>query len=290
MWDNLDFSEQLGAVQLGFSKNTWDCYMDHYRSLTWDELRSKHAAYHSYLALGWTRIQWDGDAVYPASDDRWWGHLADAERAAANGLCYFEANWNGVDMNPNPSFFPYPVPAFRYVPFGRLSPPGQRAARSVMGYTAASWNLLHSSPVERGEAFYDLSREQREWASARGLYAHTWNCHINHFNSYSWSGFYGDFKVAVEALGWTAASWDAEPAVTWPASEGQDWIDLTPRERAAATMLCYFAEAWDGVAITEWFDATVGAVVSPDGPLPAGIDMSFFAEKRRGPHGAGIFH
>jgi len=296
-WDELYYVEQLGAVQLGFNKNTWDCFMDHYRSLTWDQLRAaRPAVYQSYWTLGWTRAQWDGDAAYPTSDDKWWAELTDRERTAANALCYFEANWDGVDMNPNPSFFPYPLPEAlvraRYLPFGRLSPQDQRAARTVMGYTAASWNLLHTSPIERNTVFYDLSREQREWASDRGLYSHTWNCHMHHFNSFSWGGFHGRFRVAVETLGWSAGSWESEPDHAIPASEGKDWSELSPRERAAATMLCYFAEAWDGVPVTEWFDADGGAntAVSPGGALPAGIDMSLFAEARRGPRGGAVFH
>ena len=98
------------------------------------------------------------------------------------------------------------------------------------------------------------------------------------FNEYYWNGFYGDFKVAIETLGWTVDSWDYSTSDP-PATESKSWEELSNEERAAATLLCYFRETWDDVPITEYFDyeKEVNMVLSPDGSMLEDIDMSIFA-------------
>lgn len=286
-WIGLDFDERRGAIQLGYNKNTWDCFIDHYRSWTWDQLRLTNVdAYLSAMELGWTRTLWDnydgrGDDK-PESDDKWWANLTDEEQIAANGLCYFRENWDQTDMNPNPGYFPHPLPAFRYVPWRELSADVRRTAREGLGYIRETWNAVDSNPLEASDTFFDLNLEQQAAAQDLGFYPHTWDCHMNHFNSFYWNGFYGDAKVAVETLGWTAVSWDySDETLPGPATESKDWSELSSGERAAATVLCYFGEIWDDIPITEWYDYEEGVntAVSLYGPMPQDIDMSIF---RRG--------
>jgi len=276
-WTDLTPTERAGATQLGYYENVWDCFVDHYKSWTWDRLRTDNAfAHENAKELGWTRTSWDGSGT-PESDNKWWGDLTDAEQSAANALCYFEENWNQIDMNPNPSFFPHPLPEFRYIPWSELSVPARRTARDSLDYTQNSWNLAESNPLETSAAFYDLNLRQQEGANALGFYPHTWDCHVNHFNAYYWMGLHDDLKLAVETLGWIEDSWD-HPTSQAPVSEIKDWSELSSKERAAATMLCYFHEVWDDVPITEWYDYETGVntAVSPDGPMPEDIDMSIF--------------
>lgn len=252
-WGDLDFNERIGAIQLGYDKNTWECFVHHYQSYTWGQLNV--VAQEGARALGWTQALWDGGGG-PDSDDKWWGELTEAERSGANGLCYFEDNWNQIDMNPNRSFFPHPPPDFRYVPWMELSTVARGTAEDGMDYAMDTWNVLDTNPLEASRAFYDLDVSQRDAANSLGFYPHSWDCFINHFNAISWKFFYGDTKLAVETLGWTVESWDrSAPA---PASEGKAWDELSPRERAAATRICYFREIWDNVAITEWYDYEKG--------------------------------
>ena len=258
--------------------------MDHYRSLTWDRLKGLTDVHQSYKALGWTRGHWESGSSNPESEDRWWEQLTFGQKTAANDICYFQDNWNAIDMNPNPSFFPHPLPEFRYVPWSELLDMEKGTASRMLNYTKDSWNLLQSNSLEIDETFYGLGSQQREGANELGFYPHTWDCHMNHYNAYYWKGFYGEMKLAIEALGWTVQSWDY--AISEPATESQDWKELTAKQRAAATMLCYFREVWDDVPITEWYDYEKGVntAVSPDGPMPVDIDMSIFVEARSHGH------
>ena len=270
-WNDLDTNEQDGASKLGFSRDTWDCFLNHYSSYTWDELPT--AAKLNHRILGWTRIRWDTQDR-PPSEGKWWHELTSAEQSAASGVCYFEANWDSVDMNPNPSYFPIaPPPMFRYVPWSDLPPTSKQIAASKMHYNKQSWNELSGSfSFENGvesNNFYDLDPDERDGASEIGYWPQVWDCHINHWDSWYWKSFYGDMKIAVEALGWTKDSWDN--GINEPDTEEKDWADLTPREKAGATMLCYFDKIWDGDILAEWH-----LHLSFDGPLPAGIDMTIF--------------
>ena len=112
-----------------------------------------------------------------------------------------------------------------------------------------------------------------------GYYPHMWDCHVNHWDSWYWKSFYGELEIAVKALGWTQNSWDN--GINEPDTENKVWAQLTPTEKAGATMLCFFDKTWDGIEdITQWYDfeRSVNTAISFDGPLPEGIDMSIFEQ------------
>ena len=104
-WDYLTTDEQVGATQLGFTKESWDCFIDHYSSAYWAELVAGNKA-SQYMRLGWSQESWEGDSEHPASEGKWWDQLSEDEKKAANQLCYFKMNWNQEDMNPNISCYP----------------------------------------------------------------------------------------------------------------------------------------------------------------------------------------
>mmetsp|Transcript_6733 Transcript_6733/g.10761 ORF Transcript_6733/g.10761 Transcript_6733/m.10761 type:complete len:393 (+) Transcript_6733:155-1333(+) len=268
-WSSLSSNERDGANLIGYTEGTWDCFINHYENYSWDELAEKGVQAH-YQGLGWSQEHWEhtaADIVY--TEGRWWGQLTDNEKKAANALCYFKENWDKVDMNPNPSFFPHPVPNFRFMPWNELSAVTQNVAGGMLNYTEATWNNLRTSVVEKN-TFLNLDSDEREGAMDLGFYTHTWDCFMNHYLSYYWSSFHDDLKVAIVTLGWDEAMWSDE-SDTAPASEGKFWIDLTPDEKAAATRLCYFRETWDAEPITNWNTA-----VTPDGPLPKDINLDIF--------------
>ena len=213
---------------------------------------------------------------------------------AANALCYFEANWDKVDMNPNDTFFPHPMPWFRYKPWDQLSSVTQLLATNMMGYTEETWNDFGSAVVEKN-TFLNLDPEQREAALELGFYTHTWDCFQNHYQAYYWSSFHEDLRVAVETLGWTEEMWKNNSGQK-PPSEDTVWADLTPEEKAAATRLCYFQELWDGDEITTWYDYETGknTAVTGKGPVPNDIDLDIFQEtgyvgRDPGTVGAGVY-
>ena len=43
--------------------------------------------------LGWNEESWGGDGSPPITEGKWWGQLTEAQREAAEQLCYFEDNW-----------------------------------------------------------------------------------------------------------------------------------------------------------------------------------------------------
>jgi len=119
-WDNLTSNQRDATSTLGFTQATWDCFINHYEQYSWDELAEEGVQEH-YRNLGWDEGYWTHEKEgTPYTDARWWGQLTDTEKLAANKLCYFENNWDKIDMNPNDSFFPYPMPDFRYVPWAEL--------------------------------------------------------------------------------------------------------------------------------------------------------------------------
>jgi hypothetical protein len=231
-----------------------------------------------YKNLGWTQAHWDGTATdMPYTEARWWGMLTDNEKKAANGICYFEDNWDKNDMNPNPTFFPHPPPLFRYRTWDDLDSVTKFVASGMMNYTEDLWNDLGDAVVEKN-TFLNLHSTEREGALDLGFYTHTWDCFMNHYLSYYWSSFHGDLKVAVETLGWTEALWESDDE--GPATESKMWVDLTPEERAAATRLCWFKEIWDGEPIQKWYDyeKEENTAARGDGPAPTDIQLDIFEE------------
>lgn len=179
-WSSLSSNERDAALLLGFHQGVWDCFVNHYEDYTWDELATEGVQQH-YEGLGWTRGHWEhtADGV-PFSEARWWGQLTGVEKEAAAGICYVAENWDRIDMNPNPTFFPHPLPGFRYKPWDELTAVTRQVAHSMLNYTSYSWNNLGTSLAERN-TFFNLDADQRAGAMDLGFYTHTWDCFINHY-------------------------------------------------------------------------------------------------------------
>lgn len=88
-----DEPERLDYIStLGFSKPSWDCYINHYRNFSWQGLHT--AGVQSYYAtLGWTEALWNG-TIPPTSESTIWDGLTRDEIVAAESLCYLEPTWN----------------------------------------------------------------------------------------------------------------------------------------------------------------------------------------------------
>jgi hypothetical protein len=275
-WTSLTSNQRDAAVILGFGEKSWDCFINHYESYSWEELDAAGAQAH-YRGLGWTEEHWTQETgESPSTESRWWDMLTDTEKASANGICYFEDNWDRIDMNPNPSYFPHPFPEFRYKPWSEMGTTTQYIAAGMMNYTEESWDQLGLALVEKN-TFLNLEPDQRDGALELGFYTHTWDCFMNHYMSYFWSSFQEDLLVAVETLGWTEEMW-SDGSSAYPASEETMWVDLTPDEKAAATRLCYFREVWDDEPITMWYDYDLkkNTAVTSDGPVPKDINLDIF--------------
>eukprot|EP00573_Skeletonema_grethae_P001225 CAMPEP_0201685498 /NCGR_PEP_ID=MMETSP0578-20130828/235_1 /ASSEMBLY_ACC=CAM_ASM_000663 /TAXON_ID=267565 /ORGANISM="Skeletonema grethea, Strain CCMP 1804" /LENGTH=387 /DNA_ID=CAMNT_0048169401 /DNA_START=67 /DNA_END=1230 /DNA_ORIENTATION=- len=272
-WDYLTTDQQIGATQIGFTKESWDCFIDHYSSAYWAELVANNKA-SQYMRLGWSQESWEGEGTHPSTEGKWWDQLSDDEKRAANSLCYFKMNWDNVDMNPNDSYFPYNFPEFRYRPWDELSLSMQNTAIGMMNYTEDLWNNLGTHVAEKN-TFLNLDSKTREGAMELGFYTHNFDCFMNHYQAYYWSSFHADLLVAVETLGWTEDAWTNDMQSP-PLSESKYWADLTPEEKAAATRMCYFEETWDTNVYPTLKDFDISTAITPDGPLPKDINLNIY--------------
>lgn len=89
---------------LGFSEESWDCFVNHYRDYDWDELE-KYGVQKSFVALGWTEKAWE-DGPEPDAEGKYWKDLTSTEHKAATELCFFQETWDEVAI----PLWPRPVP------------------------------------------------------------------------------------------------------------------------------------------------------------------------------------
>lgn len=82
--------------EMGFTEDQWDCYMSHYSTYEWDELKVAGVQGH-YRNLGYTHKMWDEDDK-PDVMGRYWPDLTDTQQNAAYELCYFRETWDEVSL------------------------------------------------------------------------------------------------------------------------------------------------------------------------------------------------
>jgi hypothetical protein len=90
-WDELTAEQQSDAIELGFYKNTWDCFHTHYKSYEWGEL--SNVQQDVFRLLGWSEASWLNNEA-PSSYEKQWNQLSSTEQSVANAICYFEHNWD----------------------------------------------------------------------------------------------------------------------------------------------------------------------------------------------------
>jgi hypothetical protein len=81
---------------MGLYGPTWDCYINHYGGFFWSELTPE--VQQAYETLGWTETTWNSGAVVPVSETTPWIELSEAERAAAERVCYFDKLWDRIPL------------------------------------------------------------------------------------------------------------------------------------------------------------------------------------------------
>ena len=116
-WDSLDPTQQVQAVSFGFNEPVWDCYINHYRGFTWDQLVQMEVGGY-YAVLGYTPSSWENGEV-PATFDLDFSQLSASQRGAAIALCFDNANiwdmlsledWSEVPVSPAPTKRPTASP------------------------------------------------------------------------------------------------------------------------------------------------------------------------------------
>lgn len=241
----------LGALQ----------YINHYNGAEWNQL-ADYGALEGYQALGWTEGAWNENVGPPASDDKSWRELTEAEQEAAGSLCFFLENW---DKSPLTDWEGVAFPENRYFPWSTWGP-NQQTVFQESGWTAQTWDFPGQAGFE-SVSWADLPATQSEALEEFGFYAEQWDCYMAHYDGYDWAelileGVAENFA----AFGWTAESWPLDQA---PDTWDLDWGDLTEAQQNAAYEICFFEEIWQGIQLTEWSDETRSGNVFPDeGSVP----------------------
>ena len=99
--------------------------------------------------------------------------------------------------------------------------------------------------------FEELTVEHQQSAVSLEIDSSSWDCWINHYNSHFWSDLQAiGIAEHYEILGWDEAMWDDEDGSS--NTEELYWDDLSPRQQQAAVSVCYTANAWNLISLTQW--------------------------------------
>lgn len=85
---------------LGFTTNSWDCWVNHYAGDSWEGLISRDKV-EAYEVLGWTAETWASQDPFewPESELKLWYELSADQRQAAEELCYMQELWDGISLD-----------------------------------------------------------------------------------------------------------------------------------------------------------------------------------------------
>lgn len=157
-------------------------------------------------------------------------------------------NVRGSNANQHRNLAPAGIayPTTRYTPYSELSSSAIVAANTLT-LSRTQWN----NPFSQGSIEYEkdwIQLTPAQQTAASGIDCGTedcWDCYIHHYNDYNWTelGLEPNVREAFIDLGWTEARWIADD---FPPSEELDWVQLSDTQRAAADVLCYFEDTWDG--------------------------------------------
>ena len=90
---NLMVIDKSLVRSLGFNQLNYDCYMNHYKDYTWEELVDIGVAIY-YEQLGYDVLTFHGNGELPATANKSWSQLSLQEQLAAHELCYVEGSWD----------------------------------------------------------------------------------------------------------------------------------------------------------------------------------------------------
>ncbi|KAL7540132.1 hypothetical protein ACHAXR_009881 [Thalassiosira sp. AJA248-18] len=258
-WGGLTSYEREAAEKVGFTELSWDCWQNHFKSYSWDELEFYGLDF-PYLALGWTELSWNGVEPAPPSKSMTWKELTQDERTAASAsLCYFKDNWDGIDMTPNNGPFLFPKVKQRYVEWDNLSEDFRNVASDSLQYNEATWNNLGTAAIEK-RSWEQLTGRQKSDAISMGFYQRTWDCFHNHYRSYEWDDLDRDSRDSLQVLGWNEELWEENSEE--PSSYENEWSRLSENEQSVASVLCFFEDNWDGNSLE-----VVGVIITEDGTV-----------------------
>jgi len=97
IFDDLSSTNKQNAALLGMDGNIWDCYMNHYGGLYWEDMVAEGVDQY-WAKLGWDQEGWDEGGNDPDTEDMYWSDLSEEQKEAAHQLCFFDLSWDWVKL------------------------------------------------------------------------------------------------------------------------------------------------------------------------------------------------
>jgi len=251
--------------------DVWDCHINHYQDYYWEELVNVSVAVH-FETLGWNEDAFEEGGPAPASEDQYWYELTQAEKDAAEALCYFPDLWAGdveitdwlyqpaelqledataglvkenITVEERPTIAYWNLPTAPLTVWAKLTTQQQGSA-TILGYNETTWDYPGIDKKAVNTSFMrwdDLTDEEQLAAGALDLDEFYWDCLIQHYDNYPWSELTAKgVKHLYEALNWKYASWHG--IVAPPTSQNQTFAQLGQGQKIAAKQLCYLPETF----------------------------------------------
>jgi len=174
--ENVDDSVTNGTAileQMGFTEDSYDCWMNHFGWYAWDELEQFNID-KAYMELGWDQEAWESDNPrdWPDTAETKWVDLSDDEKQAAANLCFMDWTWDGYwfdelgyefeEFLPESEYlssvepwlrlvyseYEISMPRFRFQMWDDLDSDLEENAE-LMGYDEDSWEMLRSNEIEK---------------------------------------------------------------------------------------------------------------------------------------------
>ncbi len=237
-----------GAVeQLGIESEEWDCYVNHYRGYTWEEMEMEGVSlYYEWLGFNATRWEQEGGFVTKV-DRRLWDQLGPSEQTAARELCYFEEIWNGVQIRfwtqtsaptisssvpatSSPTLLPTMSPSVRLTASPTSSPTAISSGSPTVSSSTAPSALLTAAPT-----FVSTSTPT--------IPAFSTNIDpVDSIRYVPWTQLSDEFQSLAILLGYEMQSWDLPGTAK---VESLNFLSLKKKEQELVAAMGLTEAQWD---------------------------------------------
>ena len=181
-WDRLSRTEKQLAGILGYERQSWNCWQNHYQSLRWIDLDNEGIQSKQWWeALGWDISSWNRYDDPPLSNDKYWYFLSEEERFAAAQLCYFKRTWDEADVYVDG--FPMNKPTYRYTNWFDLDDSVRSIASDGLKYDSFLWNVVGLHDLEARD-WKHLTPVEQKAAKLLDFSQVSYDCWINHYSGY----------------------------------------------------------------------------------------------------------
>ena len=116
-----------------------------------------------------------------------WADLSEEQQDSAIQLCYYKTSWEKLDLPTYGYGHPIAKPATRFVEWKDVNSIHRSQLEQNLGYNELTWNVIRLNDVEQ-KGWFEFFNYEKDTASAvLGLDESSWDCWINHYDSYGWS-------------------------------------------------------------------------------------------------------